>query len=29
MTTAADLYKRIDEANQAYRNGSPIMSDAA
>ena len=29
MITAADLYKRIDEANQAYRNGSPIMSDAA
>lgn len=29
MTTAADLFKRIDEANQAYRNGTPIMTDAA
>jgi len=29
MSTAANLYKRIQEANHAYRNGNPIMSDAA
>lgn len=28
MSTAA-LAKRIEDANEAYRNGSPIMSDAA
>jgi len=29
MSTINDLAKRITDANEAYRNGTPIMSDAA